>query len=468
MPQAADVVHVTTNPGPQSQAFASTADITGFGGSAGGGKSHITLLRFGVHADRYPGYEGMIFRREMPMVTQAGGLWEESVKMYPMFGARPNYSDHNWRWKRANAFGSLLQFRSLQHEKDMLNVQGGQLAEFGLDEATQFLESQFWYLFSRLRTTNAPTFKPRCFLTFNPDPDSWVRKLIDWYIGEDGYPIPERAGVKRWFLRDGNDMIWGATPAEVRALAPPSIANDPDNKPKSLRFIPAKLADNPRGDPTYASRLNALPLVERMQLLGGNWNIRASAGNVFKREWFEIVDHLPSDIARVGRYWDLAATEPNPSNNDPDWTRGVKMSRHHSGLFFIQDVASRRGRPYEVETLVQACAEQDTRRVAVGFWKDPGSAGKSEADRYVRMLAGWDVVVKPASSDKLTNAKAASSQAENGKIKLLRGPWNEAFLAEHEAFPDGKHDDIVDAESLGMQDLTGAYAAPKPVHIRGL
>lgn len=460
-------IHVAPNPGPQTAAFSSTADVTVYGGGAGSGKSHLALFRFGVHADRYPGYEAAIFRREMPMITQPGGLWEESVKMFPMFGAKPNFSERYWRWRRDNALGSLIQFKGMQHEKDMLNFQGAQLAEFCLDEATHFTEAQFWWLFSRLRSTNAPSFKPRCLLTCNPDSDNWLRRFVDWYIGPDGFPIPERAGKRRYFVRHGDELLFADTPEEAQRKHPQWLSGRV-HKPSSLRFIPALLRDNPKGDPEYQARLEALPLVERERLLGGNWNIRNAAGLVFRREWFEVVDALPSDMVDVGRFWDLAATPVTPQSPDPDWTRGVKMSRHRSGLFVIHDVVSLRGTPRDVETAILNTAKQDGRGCTVGFWQDPGAAGKSEVDRYRNALAGWRVEIERAAHDKETYARAASSQAQAGNIKLLRGAWNEAYLSEHHAFPDGAHDDIVDAESLGMQKLTHTYMPVTKGFVRGL
>jgi predicted phage terminase large subunit-like protein len=471
------------NPGPQSRAFASSADITVYGGAAGGGKTHLALLRFAVHAHENPGYFGCIFRREMPMITVGGGLWEESMKIFPVFGARPNIAMREWRFPNR----SLIQFRSLQHEPDVLNYQGAQFAEFCFEEGTHFPESMFWYMFSRLRSLcwrNGTT--SRALITCNPDPDSWIRKLIDWYIksdahptasGDVGLPIDERAGQKRFFVRDGDEFVWGSSKAEVRTLAP-HITSDPNNQPRSLRFIPARLADNPRGDPSYESRLNALSKVDRERLKGGNWNIRASAGTVFKKDWFEIVDRLPDDVVRTVRGWDLAATEPAPQGDkksrDPDWTRGVKMSLHKSGLFYVHDVISLRQRSHYVDEAVRKAAASDGRQCTQAFWQDPGSAGKSEAERYVRMLVGYDVRIERASHDKQEYAKPVSAQAESrsgyGNIKLLRGPWNDAFLNELQAFPtEGVHDDQVDAMSRAFLALTSKQmAANVGINIEGL
>lgn len=449
---------IAPNKGPQTQYVASSADVTVMGGAAGGGKTYGTLFRTALHADKYKGYFGGVFRREMPMVLAGGGLWEESMGLFPIWGAKPNLTTRDWRFPNR----SLIQFRSLQHAKDVIDYQGAQFAEFVLEEGTHFEESQFWYLFSRLRTTCG--MKARCAITCNPDPDSWVRKLIDWYIGPDGFVMPERAGIKRWFLRDGDTLVWGGSAAEVAELAPHI-----QSVPRSLRFIPSMLSDNPQGDPTYRDRLMALPLIERERLLGGNWNVRAAAGLVFKREWFDIIDRVPSDVLRTMRVWDRAATPVTPQSPDPDWTRGVKISKHASGLFVVRDVVSLRGRPHEVDQLIMHTAQVDGPTVEVGFWQDPGAAGKAEAERHVKMLAGRIVHVEKASLDKETYARATSSQAEAGNVKLVRGEWNDAYLSEHQAFPDGKHDDIIDAESLGMLKLTAdTWQAPVRGMVRGL
>jgi predicted phage terminase large subunit-like protein len=177
---------------------------------------------------------------------------------------------------------------------------------------------------------------------------------------------------------------------------------------------------------------------------------------VFRKEWFEIIDRLPDDVERTTRGWDLAATEPSEANRDPDWTRGVKVAKTRSGLFIVTDLASLRGRPHAVDQLVMDTARTDGREVTQAFWQDPGSAGKSFADHYVRMLVGYDVRIERASKDKLTYAKPVSAQAEHRNIKLMRAPWNEEFLREMEAFDgEGKvHDDIPDGKSRAFLDLT--------------
>lgn len=455
--QAVREVVISPNPGPQTEAFASGADVTVYGGQAGGGKTYLALLRFAVHADRSKGYFGVIFRREMPMVTVGGGLWEESCGLYPVFGAKPNYSDHHWRFPNR----SLVQFRSLQHEKDMIAYQGAQLSEFCFEEATHFTEAQFWYLFSRLRTTSG--MRARCMLTCNPDPDSWVRKLIDWYIGDDGLAIRSRAGKRRWFMRDGNELVWGDSADDVRAQAPHL-----KQEPQSLRFIPAALEDNPKGDPNYAAKLENLPKVERDRLRGGNWNVRAVAGSYFKRHYFEVVDHIPGTVVSRVRGWDLAATEPNEQNKDPDWTVGVKMAKLSDGRYIVEHVERARVSPGRVDKLLQATASQDGLGCLQSFWEDPGQAGKAQIRTIINLLSGYRVKSERASEDKETYAGPPSSDAEHGKILLLRGSWNEAFLGVLEGFPTAKKKDDVDALSRAHRELANPVMAPKSFSIQGL
>jgi predicted phage terminase large subunit-like protein len=76
------------------------------------------------------------------------------------------------------------------------------------------------------------------------------------------------------------------------------------------------------------------------------------------------------------------------------------------------------------------------------------------------LLAGYGAVVKPISGDKATRARPASAQSEAGNVKLLRGPWNEAFLDEVCAFPNAMFDDQVDAfaDALNELALGSAYS----------
>ena len=153
--------------GPQFAFLSSSADITIYGGAAGGGKSYGLLLdplRY-VHV---PGFGAVIFRRTSPEITNQGGLWDTSQEIYPKVNALPRRTDLSWLF----AGGARVRFAHLQHDKDKLNWQGAQIPYLGFDELTHFTEEQFWYLLSRNRSTCGV---PPCVrATCNPAP-GWAR-----------------------------------------------------------------------------------------------------------------------------------------------------------------------------------------------------------------------------------------------------------------------------------------------------
>ena len=299
----------------------------------------------------------------------------------------------------------------------------------------------------------------------NPDPDSFVAQLIAWWIDwETGLAIPERSGVLRWFIRLPDDHLdWADSAAELKTR------HGPDCGPKSLTFIRAQLQDNAilvATDPTYESSLKALPRVERERLLGGNWKVRPCAGMVFRREWFRVEDARPAEARRV-RCWDFAATEPSAASPDPDWTVGLLLARDRHGVYWIEDVLRLRVTAGRVKDAVLNTASQDGTDVEISVPQDPSQAGKAQAEDYLRDLAGYMIRISPTTKNKITRAGPASSQAEHGNIRLVKGRWNEDFLTEADNFgEDAIHDDQVDCLSDGVQILSIISSTEMPRAIK--
>lgn len=439
-----ETVRIEPQRGPQTEFLSTTADIALYGGAAGGGKSFGLLLEPLRHYHNSK-FGGVIFRRNTVQVRNEGGLWDESMNLYFPLKGHPREAFLEWNFPS----GMRMKFAHLENEKTVYDWQGSQIPYIGFDELTHFTSNQFWYMLSRNRSTSGVAGYIRA--TCNPDADSWVRQLIDWYIGSDGTPIKERAGRIRWFIRIEDTIVWADDPKEL-------IDRQSGSQPKSFTFIPSSIYDNKilmEKDPGYLSNLMALSRIERLRLLGGNWNVRATAGMYFQRDWFEIVDAIPPQ-SRVVRYWDRAATKPNETNPDPDWTAGLKLYELPNKTYVIGDVRRCRESPLKVEQIVKNTASYDGYLVPVYVEQDPGSSGIADADNYVRVLAGWDVRVRKPTKDKETRARPVSAQCEAGNIKVLRAPWNEAFFNELENFPEGAHDDQVDCLSGAFNELAQA------------
>jgi predicted phage terminase large subunit-like protein len=455
-----DTKHFVAQPGPQTQALSSSADIVILGGAAGGGKTFALLLEPVRHYENGK-FGGVIFRRTFPQIKNEGGLWDEAAEIYPFLRAKPNENDLRYEFPS----GASVRFAHLQHAKDRYAWKGAQVPWFGFDQLEEFEEEQFWYMLSRNRSARAG-IKPYVWATVNPVPDDdpiggWVNKLVAWWIDPDtGYAITARSGVLRWFVRRDEQLHWADTPEELKERF------GEDAQPKSLTFILAKLSDNPaleRADPGYRAWLEALPLVERERLLGGNWKIKPTAGKVFNRAWFKTLHKaLPTDVEAWVRYWDKAGTQDGGK-----YTAGVLMGRRPGGRWLIADVVRGQWSSLNRETTIQQVAVADraaSRTVEIWVEQEPGSGGKESAEATVRNLAGFTIRSERVTGDKLTRASPLSAQAEAGNVELLQAPWTEAFLSEAQNFTgvSGVMDQI-DAASGAFNKLTGG---PQPVRFR--
>lgn len=304
--------------GYQQIALSSPADILIGGGAAGVGKTFTLLLEPLRHLNN-KNFGAVIFRRTSPMIRAEGGLWDASEKLYSNIdGAHAKQSALEWVFPT----GVNIKFSHLEYEKNIYDWQGSEIPLIGFDELTHFSKKMFFYLLSRNRSTSG--IKPYVRATCNPDPDSWVRQFIDWWIGEDGYPIPERQGKLRYFMVDNNNYIFGDTKAEViekgwyvlQELVEKSGLN-PESFIKSLTFVGGSIYDNQellKIDPGYLGNLNAQDEETKNRLLGGNWNVKVSkediydytkSRDIFTNEYLEQVyrsspKYITTDIALKG------------------------------------------------------------------------------------------------------------------------------------------------------------------------
>ncbi|ODS35224.1 MAG: hypothetical protein A7315_01870, partial [Candidatus Altiarchaeales archaeon WOR_SM1_79] len=343
--------------------------------------------------------------------------------------------------------GARVRFACLDHENDKHNFDGAQISLICFDELTHYSRSQFFYMLSRNRSTCG--VKSYILATTNPDANSWVKDLIQWWIDEEsGLPIPERAGVIRWFYHIDNMLYWYDSKQEARQ-AQPDLSKLAE--PKSVTFIPSNLEDNPMlldKDPNYKANLMALPLVERERLYHGNWNIIEAGGNMFNQSWWKIVNTPLDEKRTIVRYWDKAAT---PSGGAE--TAGVRMSKTNNGLYYVEHVIHGQWSTHEREQIIRKTAEQDGTEVEIYLEQEPGSAGKDSADFTIKTLAGFKVKAQRATGDKVERAKPFASQVEAGNVYLVRGEWNKAYIHQHHNFPQIKLKDMVDASSGAFNSL---------------
>ena len=174
-------------------------------------------------------------------------------------------------------------------------------------------------------------------------------------------------------------------------------------------------------------------------------------GNIFKPDAIEVVDAIPVGT-RFVRAWDFAASIEQPGK-DPDWTVGFKLGETPAKRWIIADVGRFRGGPETVEAGLLNAAKRDGTSTRVRIPQDPGQAGKSQAANFTKLLAGFTVSSKPVSGDKVTRSEPFAAQVNVGNVMMVRAEWNDALVAEMRVFPNGAHDDQVDAGSDAFDEL---------------
>jgi len=172
-------------------------------------------------------------------------------------------------------------------------------------------------------------------------------------------------------------------------------------------------------------------------------------GGIFKRSWFtRIVDQAPANL-KWFRGYDLAVS----TKTTADYTASVRCAIDGQKNIYIADAYRARiefpeQRRYVIERMTE---EKDTVHCIESALH--GQALVQDLLRETKLLRRVLRAIK-ADKDKVTRALVWSAKAEAGKIILVRGPWIEEFLEEVCSFPNGGHDDQVDAMSLAFRMMT--------------
>lgn len=446
--------------GPQTAFMTTNADIVIYGGAAGGGKTFALLLEGLRHKD-VRNFGGVIFRKNYNQITAEGGLWDASHKIYDMVPGMTAGKTPKLHWNYPA--GGKLNFAHISCNEDLASWQGTEICYLGFDELTHFSRKQFLYMLSRNRSTCG--IRPYVRATCNPDADSWVASFIEWWIDQDtGYPIPERSGRIRYMIVRNDTTYFADTAEELIEQFEDARIEDC----KTVTFIASKLTDNKvlmESDPGYMANLKALLEVERERLLMGNWKIKPAAGMYFKRSQIgEFLEVLPDDVVTWARGWDLAATSED-EKGDPAYTAGVLIGKRRGGRYVVADVTNVRLSAGDVRNHIKNTCIMDKKkykRVVERLPKDPGQAGKAQAESFIKFLSGFVVKTIAESGSKETRAEPFAVQWQHGNVDIMLADWNEVYLTQLESFPESKFKDMVDASSAAFAEIENGYSVTPP------
>lgn len=244
---SSDDIYIPQKPTPRQQLFLDLEDKLEvfYGGAAGGGKSSA-LLMAALKYVHVPNYAALLLRRSYTDLALPGALMDRA---YQWLNGKAHWSGMEKKWTFPS--GATVTFGYLATEVDKFNYQGAEFQYIGFDELSQFTESQYTYLFSRLRRLKDGNVPIRMRSGSNPGGVGalWVKER---FIPDDF--TPEFALEERVWDKEGEDEETG--------------------EKLTRYFVPARLDDNPHLDQTqYEFSLRNLDPVTRAQLRRGDWQI---------------------------------------------------------------------------------------------------------------------------------------------------------------------------------------------------
>ncbi len=468
---------ITPEGNPFQLAFlACAADLVIAGGGAGCGKSYAILLdplRW-IHV---PGFKALVLRRQEVDLDKPDSPWVKSFGLYPKFGGKVREKERVWTFPSgAQIYFGFIASRREEYERQ---YQGVGFDALYLDELTHFTRSQFRFLLGRNRRTCTGGPRPYVRATCNPDRDSWVRELVDWWLGPDpggrpgSYPLAERCGRggaglevpgtprARYYIGRGGEWVWADSREEL-------LRRFPRAKPehvKSVQMIPGKLSDNRHQGDEYEANLLSMEehLVEAWLHL--NWDAGAPTGKAFRWEWFKHAQEAPPGT-RWCRPWDLASTPEAEAEAHHSYSAGPKVGLGPDGRLYIADLRVGRWDAGDVELQLQYAAgalpdpegrPADGPEVLIWICQERGSAGKREVAHFQRLLPGYRVEGAPETGKKGVRLRPLAAMAKAGHVVLLPGVDQAAFrrhVLHLELEREVRPDDVGDALAAGHAVLT--------------
>lgn len=170
-------------------------------------------------------------------------------------------------------------------------------------------------------------------------------------------------------------------------------------------------------------------------------------GNIFKRDWFILVNRVPSACRRV-RYWDKAGTEGGGK-----FSCGVMIAFDPiDNDYYVEDLVRGQWSANRRETIIKQTAQLDAKEYGqydVETWieQEPGSSGKDMAQFTIANLVGFSIQADRPTGDKVLRSRPLAAQAEGRNVKILNTSWTKSYLDRVAAFPYGVYSDDVDASS---------------------
>lgn len=293
-------------------------------------------------------------------------------------------------------------------------------------------------------------------------------KVWDWYRGTFRTRIWEGGAIvlimTRWHEEDLAGRLLRDQPGDWTVLRLPALAETQEERDYNDRRmgVATGQADPLRREPGEAlapSRYSAGEMTRIRRDVGSlvfaaeyQGAPTAAEGTLIKRNWLQVVPNPPTEVWGRIRYWDKAGSVSKSAK----YTAGVKLAYGTDGLLYIEHVVRGQWTTGDRRNVMKQTAQADGQDVLIGIEQEPGSSGLDSVADDIRLLLGYAVFADRPSGDKDTRLMPFVAQAEGSNVRLVAGQWNQEYIDEMCAIPNGRYRDQADATAGALNRLVEA------------
>lgn len=247
----------------------------------------------------------------------------------------------------------------------------------------------------------------------------------------------------RWHEDDLAGQILSQEPEEWEVIAIPALKEANPPLKEAIEINDPRQID----EALWEEKHSAVEIKKRRENNPSSFNSlyqqrpTAQDGNMFKREWFEVVNTEEIEYSKHDIFIDGAYTKN--TSNDPTAIMSVKYGNNQ---ILINDSSTYRLELFELlEKIDDYCDMVGFNKSKGIVYIEPKASGKSIKSMLSKK--GYNCVELPnkvVSMGKYARAEDTTPSAHGGKIKIKKGSWNNSFIEEVVSFPNGKHDDQLD------------------------
>lgn len=276
--------------------------------------------------------------------------------------------------------------------------------------------------------------------------ETYRKRLVDWFKNDLRTRLQNPGAMilinTRWHMADLAGWLEENSPFEWARVTLPALAldNDPLGRPVGAALWPEEF------DETFLQQARAEMGEYEFESLYQQSPL-PSGGGLFDTAQIRVIETAP-ECKDIIRFYDLAVTTKTRSS----YTVGLKLGITPQEELVILDVLRVQRELPDVHRLIIQTAQSDGRRVRIRL--EAEKAGIVELQALLRepLLRGYSMDAEAPKGDKYTRAMPVSVRVNAGRVLMVKGDWNRAFVDECSLFPNGQYADQVDG-------FSGAYEA---------